>query len=69
MIHFGKVDESDLTKTIDLSDENANKAFVLVQKCLRALINKQNWEQTVDLCQEIIESSIQILKRKNFIYV
>jgi tetratricopeptide (TPR) repeat protein len=61
VFHFGQINDQDTKETIELSHENADKAFTLLQKSLRCLINEPNWELEVVKCREIIELSIKIL--------
>lgn len=62
VFYFGQLDDQDISKCIELSNENADKAFTLLQKSLRCLINQPNWELEVEKCKEIIDLSIKILE-------
>jgi hypothetical protein len=59
VLHFGQHDDS-YTK-IALSNEDGDKAFSLLQKSLRCLLNIPNWELEIENCCTIIEISNDIL--------
>ena len=44
-----------------LTEEEADKVFNLYLKGFRNLYNQQNWELTIESCDEVLTTSIEII--------
>ena len=60
VLHFGQYDEN--YSKIELTNEIGDKAFSLLQKSLRCLLNVTNWELEKTTCSSTIETANGILE-------
>lgn len=61
---ISQTDDSNNNTSIELNQESSEKYFSLLLKSFRNLINKPNWELSVDSCKEVLDISIDVLSSK-----
>ncbi len=67
MLQFSLTNEYDLT-SIDMTNENAEKALGLFYKAFRILYNSPNWDVSIESCEEIISIASELLASKLLSY-
>lgn len=65
---ISQTDDSNNNMFVQLNNESSEKYFSLLLKAFRNLINKANWELSVDSCKEVLDKTIDVLKSEyNFL--
>ncbi|RMZ94282.1 tetratricopeptide repeat 27 [Brachionus plicatilis] len=62
---ISQTDDTNNNMSVELNHESSEKYFSLLLKAFRNLINKANWELSLESCKEVLNKTIDVLSRCN----